>query len=60
MNVSDMQGLLGKNAVIILSGMKVNVTILDVRNSYGNIHVYITPHSGEGSTWVDMSRIRLM
>lgn len=44
---------IGKEGFISLNGLKVNVKVLDVKNSYGRIRYQVTPLSGEGEIWVE-------
>lgn len=48
----------GSRALITLGKLNVYVTILDVRNRYGNLDTKITPMNGSGTTWVEARRLR--
>lgn len=48
----------GSRALITLGKLDVYVTILDVRNRYGNLDAKITPMNGLGNTWVAARRLR--
>ena len=41
----------GKKGYVYLEGLKVEVEILDVKNSYGNTRFLIKPVAGEGEVW---------
>jgi len=49
--------LVGARALITLGKLRVYVTILDVRNRYGNLDAKITPMNGLGTTWVAARRL---
>lgn len=42
---------------IQLDKMKVKVKVIDARKSYGRDDVLVTPVSGSGSQWVDLTRL---
>lgn len=53
----EIQEFVGKDATIEVNGLTVNVKILDVKNSYGNIRYQITPVSGSGETWTEKIKL---
>lgn len=53
-----MVALLGKPAEYAIDGMKINVTIVDVRKVYNRTDYKITPESGSGTKWVDARKVR--
>jgi hypothetical protein len=50
---NEVQQYVGKKAVVSLGGLKIEVKVLDVKNSYGRTRYQITPVSGEGQIWVE-------
>ena len=34
--------------------------VRDVKTSYGNIRLFVTPVAGSGSAWVELSRVRTL
>ena len=51
--------LMGKHATYWINDLEVNVKIIDIKSSYGNIRVLITPIAGNGFTWVNLDSIKL-
>jgi len=51
---------LGKDANVTFEKIQVVCRIEDVRNSYGNIQLKVTPRIGSGSQWVTESRVRVI
>jgi hypothetical protein len=49
---------LTKNRTSYDGVVRVNVRVIDVRNSYGNDQVRVTPIAGQGSLWVNLDRVR--
>ena len=43
----------GKKATIFAAGLKVEVTITDVKTSYGRDRYLVTPVAGAGEVWVE-------
>lgn len=43
----------GKNATVSAGGMRVEVTITDVKISWGKERYEITPVAGSGKIWVE-------
>ncbi len=41
----------GKKGLIDLDNLKVEVQIIQVKNSYGNIRFLVTPVAGSGKVW---------
>lgn len=52
--VSETAKLLGsENFRVLLGGLRVDVRILDVKQSYGRTRYQVAPVSGVGSVWVE-------
>ena len=45
--------LVGKEAAVRLDGLRVNVRVQNVKQSYGKIRWLVTPLSGSGFKWVE-------
>lgn len=43
----------GKKATIFCGGLSVEVTIIDVKTSYGRDRYKVTPVAGKGEVWVE-------
>ncbi len=54
----EIEESVGKKATITVNGLIVDVKILAVKNSYGNIRYLITPVSGKGEVWVEKINIK--
>jgi len=59
MKVSDVQHLKNKTGSILIGGMYVEVQILDIRETWGNVQYLISPVTGSGSIWVFGSRVEV-
>lgn len=53
MSVAELAQYVGKVGTIRLSGLLVNVTVLDVKQAYGRIRYRVTPVSGGGDVWLE-------
>jgi len=58
MEALDMLKVIGKTASLSLDGMRVNVTVLNAKTSYGSVRFQVSPVSGTGMVWVDSSRVQ--
>lgn len=43
----------GKDGSILLNDMRINVRVIDVKESYGKMRWLVTPLSGMGQTWTE-------
>jgi hypothetical protein len=59
MTVRKNQPLLGQKGVYRINGLAVGITVVDVKNSYGQTRFLIEPLMGNGQVWVDKSSIQL-
>jgi len=50
---NKIQEFVGKAATVKLGGLVVEVTVIDVKNSYGRDRYLISPVSGTGEIWVE-------
>ncbi len=53
MSYVDKAKIIGKAAFIKLSGIQVNVNVIDYKNSYGKDRWLVEPLSGKGTMWVE-------
>jgi hypothetical protein len=49
--MKELMEAVGKKGLVYLEGLKVEVEILDVKNSYGNTRYLIKPVAGTGEVW---------
>lgn len=42
---------------INIDGLRVRVRVLDTRKAFGRTDAHITPESGSGAKWIDITRI---
>lgn len=57
MSIAQLAKAINKTAMLRTEGFLVSVLIQDVKQSYGNVRYYVSPVNGNGSAWVDESRI---
>jgi hypothetical protein len=43
----------------VLPGMHIRVRILDLRSGFGRVDALVEPVSGQGSSWINVSRLTL-
>lgn len=48
---------IGKEGHIYAGGLTINVKVLDVKTSYGNLRYLVTPLSGSNEVWVNDSSL---
>ena len=53
MKISEAAKIIGQTKSIDLSGLIVEVKVLDYKNSYGKDRWLVTPISGSGEVWVE-------
>lgn len=53
LHVKDYMHMIGKTGYIKINNLIVNVTVTDVKNSYGVIRYLVVPVSGSGSVWIE-------
>lgn len=56
MSIAELALYVGKQGFLSVEGLQVPVKVLDVRQSWGNVHILVTPIKGEGKKWVDSNR----
>jgi hypothetical protein len=59
MTTQETMKLIGTTAQLPCEGMMISVRITDAKNSYGSDRVLITPVSGSGSRWVNLSSLKI-
>lgn len=61
LSVKEVASLIGRQAELIISRkLKIEITILDVRESFGNLQWLVTPVAGSGEEWKDAGSMRLV
>ena len=60
MNALEMSKAIGKQGSLGTDGLRIDVTVSDVKKVYGAIRYQVTPVSGTGSVWVDSSRVKIL
>lgn len=51
--------LIGREGDLAIDGLQVRVTVLDIKQAYGNTRYVVTPVSGSNRITVDSSRVSL-
>jgi hypothetical protein len=57
MTLDTYRPYIGRTALVSLSGVSVQVRVLDIRSAFGRIDAQITPVAGNGETWLQLSRL---
>lgn len=55
----DMIPAIGARVIVRFEDIQIECVVSDVKNSWGKPRLLITPVSGNGSQWVEMSRVRM-
>jgi len=55
---NKIQEFIGRVATVKFGGLVVEVTVIDVKNSYGRDRYLISPVKGEGEIWVETITIK--
>jgi len=59
MDVNSFKDKVGKTGSVFINELQINVKILNVKNSYGNIRFLVTPISGANEVWMDESKVKI-
>ena len=59
MTARDMAALIGRTGVVRTGPFQVRVTVLDVKQAYGEMHYQVRPLEGSGVAWVTGATFRL-
>lgn len=61
MNATTTQSnsLVGKQAIYAVRGMSFDVTIQEVRQSFGRTDLRITPQAGTGEAWISLDNLTI-
>jgi hypothetical protein len=59
MTTTDKIKIIGKTGLLAVNGLKFEVEILDVRDSFGRTDYKVKPVSGEGTRWVSSESVTL-
>lgn len=58
MTVKESMALIGTNAIIAVEkSLRIEVTILDVRENFGRTEYQVRPLAGAGEQWVNADRV---
>lgn len=49
--------LLGQTFLVRFDKLRVRVTVLDAKVSYGRVRVQVSPTDGVGSAWIEAERL---
>jgi len=60
MRISEVQHIKNKLGTIWIAGLTIDITVLDIREAYGNLQYLITPTSGSGVVWVIADRVTIV
>jgi hypothetical protein len=55
--VSEVKGFIGRIGYIYLSGLRINVKIIDIKERWGRTRYLVKPVDGDGEIWVENIRI---
>lgn len=50
----------GQTVLLKVDDLRVECIVMDAKNSWGNVRVQISPKSGTGAKWVELSSLALM
>ncbi len=51
--MKELLAVINKEGTITTGGLKVNIRVNDVKQSYGRTRYLVSPISGEGEVWVE-------
>jgi hypothetical protein len=57
MTANEMIPAVGAHVVVAFEQVQVACTVLDVKTSWGKPRLLIAPLSGDGSQWIELSRL---
>jgi hypothetical protein len=57
MTLDTYRPYIGRTALVDLSGVSVQVRVLDIRSAFGRIDAHVTPIAGVGMTWLAFARL---
>jgi hypothetical protein len=53
----EMSPAIGTVVIVRCESLEVSCIVIDVKNSYGRERLLIKPVAGEGTQWIEMSRV---
>jgi len=56
---NNMIQAVGKTVQVRVEKWFIPMTVLDAKSAYGVPRILVTPVSGEGEAWVEMSRVKM-
>lgn len=57
MTLDTYRPYIGRVALVSLSGVNVQVRVLDIRSAFGRIDAHVTPIAGKGVSWMEFERL---
>jgi hypothetical protein len=54
----EMMPALGARVLVRFESLRIECTVKDVKNSWGQARLLVVPVAGTGEQWVEMGRIR--
>lgn len=57
---NDMIPAIGARVSAKFEDLRITCTVLNVKSSYGRVRLLVSPMSGTGEQWIEMSRIRMI
>jgi hypothetical protein len=60
MTALQMYQAIGRPARLRCDGLLVDVTVMDVKMSYGKARLLVQPIAGVGTVWVEMDRLSIL
>jgi len=55
--VQQLLPAVGSEVSIRVQDLVIRVTVLDAKNSYGQIRLLVTPVTGSGQQWIELGRL---
>lgn len=60
MTTREQMNWIGRRALLRLDPMLIEVTVNDVKVSYGNVRFLVQPVAGQGEKWIEASSLKEM
>jgi len=57
-SIQDLAQRIGREYLLDIGEFTIVVMVEDVKISYGNVRAYVYPVGGQGSAWVNASRLK--
>ena len=59
-NMPDLDTFPGRNGIMTVDDLSVEVKITDARLRFGHLDLLITPVAGDGEQWVEEARVAMV